>query len=224
MPSSVQPRSPQNQQAMTPQGHGRPAADCPTTAGAAAAPQAAARPESFAAAERQVIGEADAAPKQGTVGSKVSSNCFANGANQNAGNFITDRPSTRVHCRPGGNSTICLGGDPMPSSVQPRSPQNQRVTTPQGQGRPEVDRPAPAVAAVKPESSGAANRQAVSSNVFANGANQNAGNFITDRPSTRVHQGPGGRSSICLGDDTDSLRKATGERAAGAGLARRGAA
>jgi len=69
-----------------------------------------------------------------------------------------------------------------------------------------------------------ANAKTVSSNVFANGANQNAGNFITDRPSTRVHYGPGGASSICLGDDSDSLRKAGGDRAAGAAFARRGAA
>jgi len=40
-----------------------------------------------------------------------SSNKFANGSNQNAGNCITDRSSTRLHQAPGGNSTICLGYD-----------------------------------------------------------------------------------------------------------------
>jgi len=34
-----------------------------------------------------------------------------------------------------------------------------------------------------------------SSNAYASGANQNCGNVITDRPSTRVHAPPGGRSS-----------------------------
>ena len=34
-----------------------------------------------------------------------------------------------------------------------------------------------------------------SSNAFATGSNQNCGNVITDRSSTRIHQPPGGRSS-----------------------------
>lgn len=41
----------------------------------------------------------------------VSSNKFASGSNQNAGNFITNRPSTRVHAAPGGASSIVFGGD-----------------------------------------------------------------------------------------------------------------
>ena len=36
----------------------------------------------------------------------------------------------------------------------------------------------------------------VSSNVFAQGSRMNTGNYITDRPSSRVTQPPGGRSSI----------------------------
>jgi SPIRAL1-like protein len=35
-----------------------------------------------------------------------------------------------------------------------------------------------------------------SANVFANGANQNCGNFITDRPTSRVLSAPGGKSSM----------------------------
>ena len=38
--------------------------------------------------------------------------------------------------------------------------------------------------------------KSVSSNAFANGANQNSGNFISDRPTTRVHAAPGGRSNM----------------------------
>merc|ERR1712228_790637 len=41
----------------------------------------------------------------------------------------------------------------------------------------------------------------VSSNHFAQGSNQNAGNFITECPTTRVLHAPGGASSICLADD-----------------------
>jgi SPIRAL1-like protein len=42
-------------------------------------------------------------------------------------------------------------------------------------------------------------RMRISSNSYANGANQNSGNFITDRSSTRIHAPPGGRSSFSLG-------------------------
>merc|ERR1719401_3324226 len=48
--------------------------------------------------------------------------------------------------------------------------------------------------------SSSAAAQSVSSNCFASGANQNAGNVITDRSTTRIHHAPGGASSICLGD------------------------
>ena len=36
----------------------------------------------------------------------------------------------------------------------------------------------------------------VSSNEYANGSSQNTGNVITDRPTSRVLQPPGGKSSI----------------------------
>jgi hypothetical protein len=39
----------------------------------------------------------------------ISSNRFASGSNQNAGNVLTDRPTTRLHQAPGGNSTLSLG-------------------------------------------------------------------------------------------------------------------
>ena len=38
--------------------------------------------------------------------SSTSANVFANGDNQNCGNFITDRSTTRVRAPPGGHSTI----------------------------------------------------------------------------------------------------------------------
>ena len=39
----------------------------------------------------------------------------------------------------------------------------------------------------------------VSSNSFANGNSQNVGNVLTDRPTSRVLQPPGGQSSITFG-------------------------
>jgi len=39
----------------------------------------------------------------------------------------------------------------------------------------------------------------ISCNKFASGSNMNSGNVITDRPSSRVTQPPGGKSSIHFG-------------------------
>lgn len=50
-------------------------------------------------------------PQQQVFGARVDrgSNSFANGANQNCGNFITDRSTSRVLAPPGGRSTFQLG-------------------------------------------------------------------------------------------------------------------
>lgn len=53
--------------------------------------------------------------------------------------------------------------------------------------------PAPAVSIIP---GGAA---ALSSNAYASGANQNSGNVLTDRRTTRVLSAPGGKSSIVFG-------------------------
>jgi len=45
------------------------------------------------------------------VEAQVSSNAFATGNNQNSGNVLTERSTTRLHQAPGGASTLCLGGD-----------------------------------------------------------------------------------------------------------------
>ena len=89
--------------------------------------------------------------------SSFSSNAFANGNNQNCGNFISDRPTTKLHAPPGGSSTagslIFGGGSSNYTEV------------------------------------------GVSSNRYANGSNQNCGNVMTGRSSTRLHAPPGGSSS-----------------------------
>merc|ERR1712010_128161 len=104
---------------------------------------------------------------------KVSSNKYSNGANQNCGNVITGRSSTRIHAPAGGHTSITFGGpQPMKASTKTNIP---------------AARAAPKAAAAK---------RAVSSNKFSNGANQNCGNVITNRPSTRVHAPPGGQSQI----------------------------
>jgi len=118
-----------------------------------------------------------------SVDASSSSNKFANGANQNCGNFITDRSTTRLHHAPGGASTLSLGNDDVDRFAA--RPQESPVPCTQdtmGMFSPSVGK-------------------STSSNKFASGANQNCGNSITDRPTTRVHQAPGGASTVCLGGD-----------------------
>lgn len=113
----------------------------------------------------------------------VSSNRYANGSNQNCGNVMTGRSSTRVHAAPGGNSSISLGFDPTPTAP---APVKKNVA------------PATATSTTNTTVHGARSSR-TSSNNYASGANQNCGNVITDRSSTRVHAPPGGRSQICFG-------------------------
>ena len=108
----------------------------------------------------------------------VSSNRYANGSNQNCGNVMTGRSSTRVHAAPGGNSSLSLGFDPTPAPVVKKAAA-----------------PAPANTGIVHGVRSSKN----TSNAYASGANQNCGNVITDRSSTRVHAPPGGRSQISFG-------------------------
>ncbi|GAB5360869.1 hypothetical protein AAMO2058_000664500 [Amorphochlora amoebiformis] len=48
-------------------------------------------------------------PTQSTKPTRVSSNAFASNTRPEYGNFITDRPTTRVHAPPGGRSQIQFG-------------------------------------------------------------------------------------------------------------------
>jgi hypothetical protein len=47
----------------------------------------------------------------GQGASSQGSNAFASGANQNSGNMITDRSTTRLHAPPGGKTTISIFGE-----------------------------------------------------------------------------------------------------------------
>ena len=98
----------------------------------------------------------------------VSSNVYANGNNHNGGNVITDKRITKVHAPPGGRQSFSIA-TMMDDTSADRS------------GLCKVN-----------------TRQAVSSNVFASGANQNAGNVLTDKPTTRIRAPPGGVSTLRL--------------------------
>lgn len=154
---------------------------------------------------------------------RVSSNSFANGSNQNCGNSIGDIPSTRVAAPPGGKSSLCLGWEAEPQGStaktnghRPRESSNNyasgqsqntgnvltgvpttRVSRPPG-GHSEMSL-AWGHDSQKAETFG--RRVRVSSNSFANGADQNCGNVLSDTPTTRVLRPPGGGSSLNLGWD-----------------------
>eukprot|EP01084_Bolivina_argentea_P228197 385476_1 len=128
------------------------------------------------------------AQEQTQKAEKVSSNAFACGSNQNCNVGLTGRSSTRVHAPPGGVSSFSLSHDegPQPSTVVKQAtqkPMQNQFSPPAGGGN---------------IGSGGA-IPSYSSNAFANGANQNSGNFISDRSSTKVHAPPGGASTISFG-------------------------
>lgn len=52
-----------------------------------------------------------------------------------------------------------------------------------------------------------------SANNFSSNSNPNAGNVLTDRANTRVHQAPGGNSTICFGTVTAAERFPQGKSA-----------
>ena len=147
-----------------------------------------------------------------TVSQSVSSNRFANGSNQNCGNVISDRSTTRLHAPPGGHTSDIFGtGLGQTRAPAPRNTNTQPATSipsapvPEPvaanrfvETRTETAPVKPALVAQKPVHVPSPKR-GTSANVFANGSNQNSGNFITDRPTSRVLAPPGGRSNITFG-------------------------
>lgn len=107
------------------------------------------------------------------------------------------RTTSRVTNEPGGKSSVQLGWD---------SPK----TNGRADNRKEKENPMQVVgsATAKPNAAKIEEKgeggvptptsggKGVSSNVFASGSSQNSGNVITDRPSSRITQPPGGKSSI----------------------------
>ena len=125
-----------------------------------------------------------------------SSNAFASGSNQNSGNVLTDRASTRVVREPGGASQWSVGGFPQEPSVMEIAKKSE---SPTNSSNTLADFVASSTSSDYGQHIYGASSSNESSNAFANGANQNDGNTITGRPSTKVRQAPGGTSSIVFG-------------------------
>jgi SPIRAL1-like protein len=120
---------------------------------------------------------AQAGISTGDVEGGAMRNNYSRAEGQNVGNFLTDRPSSRVLAAPGGQSSIVFGteGDSAPV---------QRAT-----GR----------ARVAPPGSLGGGDSGFATNNYARPDGQNVGNFLTDRKAVKVHAPPGGASQITFG-------------------------
>ncbi|GFR46187.1 hypothetical protein Agub_g7716 [Astrephomene gubernaculifera] len=139
------------------------------------------------------------ASSQDVRGGSLANNYSRPGGQQNVGNFITDRPSSRVLAPPGGGSQISFGdynAGPAPAQYSPPPPQ-YGSPAPQAHSGYGVGGPdgRPVTAGAK---SGEAAHGALSNN-YSRPGGQNVGNFITDRPTSRVLAPPGGKSQISFG-------------------------
>ena len=94
------------------------------------------------------------------------------------------RTSSRVLEEPGGKSSVQLGWESPKRKVQKTGEKKESESS---------------NVYAKEEKEVSCNPMAVSSNVYANGNSQNTGNFLTDRPTSKVSQPPGGKSSIQFG-------------------------
>ena len=168
--------------APVPRGRGRGArAECPpaTVPGIPPAPAAGA-PSGARAAGARGPGPQGHGPEAYGVRPRESSNSYASGHNQNTGNVLTGVPTTRVSRPPGGHSEFSLAWDTGPAVGR-----GERAPIPRAGG------------SQAPDAFG--QRLRVSSNSYANGADQNSGNVLSDTPTTRVLRPPGGGSSLNLG-------------------------
>lgn len=135
--------------------------------------------------ENQVIVDAVAgSTRADTVDGKLQNNYARPGGQQNVGNFLSERNSSRVLAPPGGVSQIVFG-DAEPAGSTKFS------------GRSRGSTPADSFNPITGESAGG--QIGSTNNNYHRSAGQNVGNMITDRPSSRVLAPPGGHSQIVLG-------------------------
>lgn len=138
---------------------------------------------------------------------------------QNVDNFIREKPSTRLHAPPGGGSTVgslIYGGDGCDespfvgherrNSVVRRKEEAPEQSNPYGRdyhrnsgSAGDYSQPPAGYQQQPVQQPPVAGQRQSSSNQYANGSNQNAGNVLTDRRITRIHAPPGSASSIIFG-------------------------
>jgi hypothetical protein len=147
-----------------------------------------------------VLNDIAASPEVG-----VSSNRFASGSNQNAGNCITNKSTTRLHQAPGGTSSIDLSDGSCPVSKATTSSNRFANGTNQNQGNWITDRSSTRLQ----QAPGGASSIDLSDNSFCHAVGVSASPFPagsplgsppTNRSSTKVRHAPGGASTLCLGE------------------------
>ncbi len=132
------------------------------------------------------------------------------GANSNQNYFANEvggRTSSRVLCPPGGRSSIRLewGSDQHEEILRKGQEHEHEREHEHGHRSENYDDNACdgnnneiKRQLTRDDENNSSNRS-ISNNAFANGNNMNCGNVLTDRPSSRVLNPPGGKSTICLG-------------------------
>ncbi|CAK0787941.1 hypothetical protein CVIRNUC_011163 [Coccomyxa viridis] len=132
------------------------------------------------------------------VGEAPYGNNYGRPEGQNVGNFLTDRPSSRVLAAPGGASQIIFGdGAPAAAKVAPAA----------AKAAPAVAKENAVQNAVTVDATGGANSLYMGDkqegkaghNNYGRPEGQNVGNFLTNRNSSRVLAPPGGLSQISFG-------------------------
>uniref|UniRef100_A0A7S2QZQ3 Microtubule-associated protein Jupiter n=1 Tax=Eucampia antarctica TaxID=49252 RepID=A0A7S2QZQ3_9STRA len=105
------------------------------------------------------------------------------GCNDNQNYFVEGgKPSSRVLQQPGGKSSISLGWE-EPKKIAPSRIDKEEKSKVEEEDESKVEDN---------------KKEKVSSNAYASGSNMNSGNVITERPSSRVINPPGGKSSFSL--------------------------
>ena len=135
------------------------------------------------------------------------------GGQQNVGNFITDRNTSRVLAPPGGGGgQIILGDDsrgwdnppiPAAAAAPPTKPPTAATATKASSKvaskKAAAPKPAPEQKVDSSDEAAQAGFGTSNNNYVRPGGMQNVGNFLTDRASSRVLAPPGGGSQITLG-------------------------
>jgi SPIRAL1-like protein len=186
-------------------------------------------------------GSVQAGTSTADMNSRLANNYGRPGGQQNVGNFLTDKPSSRVLAPPGGGSQIVFGDYQEPVAAQrTAAPPHAQYSSNHDHNQPPAGSRPVVTAATQygsgyqqppPQPYGGINapygiqqqhslppaqqqRQqeegfgarsdetrtgSLSNNYNRPGGQQNVGNFLTDRPSSRVLAPPGGRSQISFG-------------------------
>eukprot|EP01082_Thalassiosira_pseudonana_P014587 g12769.t1 g12769 contig7:78313-78820(+) len=122
------------------------------------------------------------------------------GMNENQNHLIAQgRTSSRVTTVPGGKSTVNLSWE-SPKTTKATDDETEkenlmkviRLSAPTQTLKMNTVADAKTATVAVPSVSG----KGTSSNAYAQGSRMNSGNVITDRPTSRVTQPPGGKSSI----------------------------